>query len=85
MVRSTQRVQFLGHADNLLAGILELPEGSPQGFLLFSSCFTCGKDLKAIVRISRGLADKGWGVLRYDFSGLGNSQGNFSRDRKSVV
>ena len=78
MTRSTLRVQFPGHADNLLAGILELPEGSPQGFLLFSSCFTCGKDLKAIVRISRGLADKGWGVLRYDFSGLGNSQGNFS-------
>ena len=78
MVRSTQRVQFPGHADNLLAGIMELPEGSPQGFLLFSHCFTCGKDLKAIVRISRGLADKGWGVLRYDFSGLGNSQGDFS-------
>ena len=78
MVRSTQRVQFPGHAENLLAGILELPEGSPNGFLLFSHCFTCGKDLKAIVRISRGLADKGWGVLRYDFTGLGNSQGDFS-------
>ncbi len=78
MVRSTQRVQFPGHAENLLAGILELPDGSPQGFLLFSHCFTCGKDLKAIVRVSRGLADKGWGVLRYDFSGLGDSHGDFS-------
>lgn len=78
MVRSTQRVQFSGQADNQLAGIVELPSGSPHGFLLFSHCFTCGKDLKAIVRISRGLADRGWGVLRYDFSGLGNSQGDFS-------
>lgn len=78
MVRTTQRVHFVGHSENLLAGIVELPTGSPQGFLLFSHCFTCNKDLKAIVRISRGLADKGWGVLRYDFSGLGNSQGDFS-------
>ena len=78
MTRTTQRVQFPGHANNLLAGILELPSGEPNGFILFSHCFTCGKDLKAIVRISRALADLGWGVLRYDFSGLGNSQGDFS-------
>ena len=62
MARTTQRVHFVGHADNLLAGIVELPTGMPQGFLLFSHCFTCNKDLKAIVRISRGLADRGWGV-----------------------
>ena len=79
MVRTAQRVHFVGHADNLLAGIVELPAGSPLGFLLFSHCFTCNKDLKAIVRISRALADRGWGVLRYDFSGLGNSHGDFSR------
>jgi putative redox protein len=78
MVRTTQRVQFPGHAGNLLAGILELPGGTPQGLLVFSHCFTCTKDLKAIVRISRGLSDKGWGVLRYDFTGLGNSHGDFS-------
>ena len=79
MARTTQRVQFPGHAQNPLAGIVELPNESPLGFLLFSHCFTCNKDLKAIVRISRGLADLGWGVLRYDFSGLGSSQGDFSR------
>jgi uncharacterized protein len=78
MTRTTQRVQFPGHAENSLAGILELPSGDPMGFILFSHCFTCGKDLKAIVRISRSLADLGWGVLRYDFTGLGNSQGEFS-------
>lgn len=79
MQRTTRRVQFLGHANNELAGILELPANEPQGFLLFSHCFTCTKDLKAIVRISRILADRGWGVLRYDLSGLGNSQGDFSQ------
>ncbi len=84
MARTTQRVQFVGHAGNLLAGIAELPEESPRGFILFSHCFTCNKDLKAIVRISRGLADLGWGVLRYDFSGLGNSQGDFSRTNFST-
>jgi len=52
MARTTQRVQFPGHARNLLAGIVELPEESPVGFILFSHCFTCNKDLKAIVRIS---------------------------------
>ena len=77
MVRTTQRVSFTGHDDNLLAGIVELPSGTPNGFLVFSHCFTCNKDLKAIVRISRALADRGWAVLRYDFSGLGNSQGDF--------
>lgn len=78
MARSTHRVQFAGHDGNLLAGILELPSDPLQGFLLFSHCFTCNKDLKAIVRISRELAERGWGVLRYDFSGLGNSRGEFS-------
>jgi putative redox protein len=46
--------------------------------MVFSHCFTCNKDLKAIVRISRGLAEKGWGVLRYDFAGLGSSEGTFA-------
>jgi alpha/beta superfamily hydrolase len=79
MARTTQRVHFAGHAGNPLAGILELPALRPLGFLIFSHCFTCNKDLKAIVRISRELAERGWGVLRFDFSGLGNSQGDFSQ------
>jgi len=78
MARSTRRVQFTGHDGNLLAGIIELPSDPIRGFLLFSHCFTCNKDLKAIVRVSRELAERGWGVLRYDFSGLGNSQGDFA-------
>jgi uncharacterized protein len=61
-----------------LAGILELPSDSPVGSILFSHCFTCSKDLKAIVRISRKLAELGWAVLRYDFRGLGQSEGDFA-------
>lgn len=79
MSRRSLRVQFPGLSGNQLAGIIELPAHEPDGFFLFSHCFTCSKDLKAIVKLSRGLADYGWGVLRYDFTGLGNSQGDFSK------
>jgi putative redox protein len=76
--RTTERVRFEGHAGNQLAGILELPSGHPVGSIVFSHCFTCGKDLKAIVRISRDLAGMGWIVLRFDFAGLGQSEGVFA-------
>ncbi len=78
-LRRSERVTFPGSHGNLLAGIIDLPVATPSNFILFSHCFTCNKDLKAIVRISRRLAEHGWGVLRYDFSGLGNSEGDFSK------
>jgi len=62
-----------------LAGILEQPIVAAKGSILFSHCFTCNKDLKAIVRIGRSLAELGWNVLRYDFRGLGDSEGIFSQ------
>jgi uncharacterized protein len=77
-MRKSQRIQFPGHRGIALSGILEIPAQPPRGWMLFSHCFTCTKDLKAIVRISRGLAEKGWGVLRYDFAGLGSSEGDFA-------
>ncbi len=55
-----------------------MPTVAPHAFALFSHCFTCTKDLKSIVRISRHLARHGFGVLRFDFTGLGDSQGDFS-------
>jgi uncharacterized protein len=61
----------------VLSGIREVPAHAPVGSILFSHCFTCNKDLKAIVKISRELAELGWSVLRYDFRGLGNSDGKF--------
>lgn len=74
----TFRVNFENASGIRLAGIMDVPEGPPKSFALFSHCFTCTKDLKAIVRVSRGLARHQIGVLRFDFTGLGDSQGDFS-------
>lgn len=76
--KRSERVSFAGGQGFELAGILDQPHGDPRAFLLFTHCFTCNKDLKAIVRISRGLAARGFAVLRYDLTGLGGSQGDFS-------
>ncbi|MEZ6096222.1 MAG: alpha/beta hydrolase [Pirellulaceae bacterium] len=78
MRRNSQRIKFENDRGISLAGILELPEQEPVAYALFSHCFTCTKDLKAIVRISRSLAAKGIAVLRFDFTGLGDSGGDFS-------
>lgn len=74
----SHRVSFRGRDNQQLAGIFDQPrDENPIGYLLFAHCFTCSKDLKATVRLSRGLASHGWGVLRFDFTGLGNSEGDF--------
>ena len=77
-VRKSYRVRFAGGSGYDLAGILDHPGGRVQAVVLFTHCFTCNKDLKAIVRISRGLAELGFAVLRYDLTGLGGSDGDFS-------
>src|SRR5579864_1174102 len=61
-----------------LAGRLDRPDGAPGAFALFAHCFTCDKTSKAAVRISRALAEAGIGVLRFDFTGLGDSEGDFA-------
>lgn len=66
-----------------LAGLLELPE-QPIAFALFAHCFTCTKDIVSASRITRHLADKGIAVLRFDFTGLGNSDGDFSNSNFSA-
>lgn len=75
---TSQRVQFAGGSGYQLGGIVDSPNDSPLTSGLFTHCFTCNKDLKAIVRISRGLAAEGLRTLRYDLTGLGNSEGDFS-------
>lgn len=80
MTRKSYRVRFPGGLGHELTGIIDRPEnvgGCPT--LVLSHCFTCNKDLKAIVRISRGLADHGIAVLRFDMTGLGGSEGDFSQ------
>ncbi len=68
-----------------LAGRLELPEeGTPiRIYALFAHCFTCGKDIAAASRISCALAAEGIAVLRFDFTGLGNSDGDFANTNYS--
>ncbi|MAA70102.1 MAG: osmotically inducible protein OsmC [Bermanella sp.] len=60
-----------------LAAILEKPGPHPKAFVLYAHCFTCGKDSLAASRISRGLVAQGYAVLRYDFAGIGHSEGQF--------
>ena len=61
-----------------LSGALETPESGVRCHALFAQCFTCGKDVAAASRISRALTREGIAVLRFDFTGLGNSDGDFA-------
>jgi putative redox protein len=74
------RIDFDNASGERLAGLLEMPAGEDRvsAFALFAHCFTCGKDNAAASRISRALAARGIGVLRFDFTGLGNSDGDFA-------
>ena len=72
------KVEFEGHAGHALAGLLERPDAPPVGTALFAHCFTCGKDVAAASRIARAMVARGFAVLRFDFTGLGNSDGDFA-------
>ena len=74
------RLEFQNSDGETLAGLLELPERADEftSFALFAHCFTCGKDIAAASRVSRALAARGIAVLRFDFTGLGNSDGDFA-------
>jgi len=74
----TERFQFTGEGDHQLAASLEMPEQEPLAYALFAHCFTCGKDVLAAKRIAVALAAKGIAVLRFDFTGLGSSEGDFA-------
>ncbi|TWU46364.1 Alpha/beta hydrolase family protein [Rubripirellula tenax] len=79
MQTTSYRVKFVGGSGESLAGIVDRPtDADPLVVAVFSHCFTCNKDLKAIVRTSRGLAARGIACLRYDMTGLGGSEGDFS-------
>lgn len=74
------KFEFDNAQGQTLAGLLETPEGvsNIEHFAIFAHCFTCGKDIAAASRIARALAKKGIAVLRFDFTGLGNSDGDFA-------
>jgi uncharacterized OsmC-like protein/alpha/beta superfamily hydrolase len=73
-----ERITFPGSSGAALAARLDLPAGPPRAFALFAHCFTCGKDIHAASRIANALTDVGFGVLRFDFTGLGMSEGEFA-------
>jgi putative redox protein len=71
------RTSFPGARGHRLAAILDLPDREPDAHALFAHCFTCTKDLKAAHWIGRSLAERGVAMLRFDFAGLGQSEGDF--------
>jgi uncharacterized OsmC-like protein/alpha-beta hydrolase superfamily lysophospholipase len=74
----TEKVEFDGAWGMRLAGRLHRAPGRARAYALFAHCFTCGKDLKAAVRLSTALARHGISTLRFDFTGLGESEGDFA-------
>ncbi len=73
-----QKLVFENGRGEQLAARLDLPSGTPTGWAVFAHCFTCSKDIPAAGRISRRLAEEGLAVLRFDFTGLGSSEGDFA-------
>ena len=71
------KTEFTGSLGETLAARLELPEDPPRAYALFAHCFTCGKDGLATSRICKELTEHGIAVLRFDFTGLGGSGGDF--------
>ncbi len=71
------KFDFPNNNGERLSGVLELPEGKPTAFALFAHCFTCSKDSIAAFVIAKTLRELGIGVLRFDFTGLGDSMGDF--------
>ncbi|MEL6725273.1 MAG: bifunctional alpha/beta hydrolase/OsmC family protein [Pseudomonadota bacterium] len=74
----SQRVEFSNEQGDPLSGVLEMPAGETLTWAIFAHCFTCSKKSLAASRVARGLAERGIGVLRFDFTGLGESGGDFS-------
>jgi uncharacterized OsmC-like protein/fermentation-respiration switch protein FrsA (DUF1100 family) len=74
----TERFQFPGSEGQQLAAALDTPDGPAHAYALFAHCFTCGKDVLAAKRIAVALAARGIAVLRFDFTGLGSSEGDFA-------
>jgi uncharacterized OsmC-like protein/fermentation-respiration switch protein FrsA (DUF1100 family) len=73
-----ERFDFINAQGQRLAALLDMPAGEPRAYALFAHCFTCGKDVHAARRIAQALTALGIAVLRFDFTGLGSSEGEFA-------
>jgi len=74
----SDRVDFTNAEGETLSGVIETPDGGARAWAVFAHCFTCSKKSLAASRVARGLAEQGIGVLRFDFTGLGESSGDFA-------
>jgi putative redox protein len=72
-----EKIKFKNNQGQNLAALLELPNEKPLGYAIFAHCFTCNKNLTAVRNIGRALTSKGIAVFRFDFTGLGESEGEF--------
>ncbi|MCH2451352.1 MAG: alpha/beta hydrolase [Gracilimonas sp.] len=76
---NSKKIKFSGSQGAKLSARIDEPDGgAKKGAVLFAHCFTCSKNLKAVGEISRTLTEEGMGVFRFDFTGLGESEGDFS-------
>ena len=73
-----ERFDFPNAKGEKLAAVLDLPAGTPRAYALFAHCFTCGKNVVAAARIADALTALGIAVLRFDFTGIGSSEGEFA-------
>lgn len=80
----TRSIEFRNDEGHTLAGVIDEPAGRPRAWALFAHCFTCTRQSKAAVHIARALADEGYAVLRFDFTGLGQSGGDFAETNFSA-
>jgi putative redox protein len=78
MAPGSRPVSFPGAFGTTLAARLDSPAGAPLACAVFAHCFTCSKESKAAATISAALAERGFAVLRFDFTGLGGSEGDFA-------
>lgn len=82
LIVSTETLEFVGGAGHRLAGVLHrptdlAPNERARGCVLMAHCFTCSKDLHTMTRLAKGLADAGYAAMRFDFTGRGESGGDF--------
>ncbi len=80
MLLESIRINFKNRKGEELAALLERPKGPVVAYALFAHCFTCSKDVFAASRISKGLVENGIATLRFDFTGLGHSEGDFANE-----
>ena len=75
---AAERFEFVGGAGTRLSAVVQRPAGDVRGSVLMAHCFTCSKDLHTVTRLSRAFVDAGWLTLAFDFTGLGDSAGEFA-------